>query len=795
VNDLLAQFLIECRELVDTTTADLLALERSPADRTHIDGAFRGFHTLKGAAGIVDFPAMGRALHVAEDVLAAVRNGDRAISADLVGDLLTGLDQVGRWLEEIEAAGDIPPEPDAAADSLIARFTRDAAAPAAVARTVSPEAPEPKRGEPKGREPEGREWIAELLAQYPDQAGAARAALRYIPDADCFYRGVDPLALMAEVPGLLAMRLTPREPWPALEEFNPFECNLVIEALVAATPEDVVAAFRPVLAQAEILAQTEIRPVEARAGMVSSPEARAVLEEQLLLVANRAAEGFAGRLASAGLVVANVLRRLGWADTSDAVATAIARGQREGNGEAFIAAVRSLLEPPPAPPKPPVPDTTTPETAPSATAPLATSPSATSPQETGIAGPVPRTQTARALRVDVERIDALVNLAGELLVAKNAVGHTARLAARLARDRADPDVLARALKDQHALLDRLVSQLQRSVLAIRVLPLRHVFQQFPRLIREMARDLGKSVTIDIEGETTEADKAIVEVLFEPLLHVVRNALDHGVEPEAERRAAGKPASATLRLLAAREGDQVIVTVNDDGRGIDPDRIRRIAASRGIATEATLREMTDQDVVGLIFTPGFSTADTVTGLSGRGVGMDAVRSAIARLGGQVGVTSQPGAGTSVRFTLPFSVMMLRVMTVEAGGQVFGIPIEAVVETAVIRRDRIFHLGAAEAIVVRDRTLPLVRLAETLGLNSGGLNTGVMPTDARIVVATADGQAGGLEVGALEVEAFGERMDVMLKPMEGLLSGVEGFAGTSLLGDGRVLIILNPRELFQ
>jgi two-component system chemotaxis sensor kinase CheA len=473
----------------------------------------------------------------------------------------------------------------------------------------------------------------------------------------------------------------------------------------------------------------------------------------VLMVANDEAEGFAGRLASAGTVVVNVLRAAGRDAERLALEQALARSQAAGNAGAFAAAVRALLDQsiPPALPEP--------------------------------AEQAPRQTAVRALRVDVGRIDALVYLTGELTVAKNAIGHTARMA----RDGTDPEILARTLKDQHAMLDRLVGELQRSVLSVRVLPLAHVFQRFPRLVREMAHDLGKSVQLVTEGETTEADKAVVEALFEPLLHVLRNALDHGIESEDARRAAGKPPAALIRLSAVRDGGRVIVEVTDDGGGIDLAKVRQVAARRGIASPEVLAEMTDAATMDLIFAPGFSTAAMVTVVSGRGVGLDAVRSAIARMGGTVAVTSQAGQGSSVRFTLPFSIMMVRVMTVDVGGQLFGLPIDAVIETIQIPSDRITPLGAAEVVVVRDRTVPLIRLADTLDVPAGSDGR---TTETNIVVVTAAGQT-----GALEVDGFGERIDVMLKPMEGLLAGMGGLAGTTVLGDGRVLIVLDIQELLR
>jgi two-component system, chemotaxis family, sensor kinase CheA len=775
MNDLLEQFLVECRDLIDAATADLLALEATPGDKACLDGVFRGFHTLKGAAGIVDFAAMGRLLHAAEEVLTSVRAGSRAVSAELISACLACLDQVARWLDEVAATGEIPAAPTDAAGDLVARFTGwehpltapTGAMPAAPAATAS-------------RVPG---WFGPFMARHRSGRHRARTALRYSPAADCFLRGEDPLAAIARLPDLLALELTPRQEWPPLDDLDPFRCDLVITALTASTTDEVNATLRAGMREPEAAGELEVWPIISGPGTsaIVQPEALAVLEEQAKLAANDAAEGFAGRLASAGMVAANVLRSSGWPDAARTVSDAARIAQAEASGATFIAALRSVLDQ--SGPDQSGPDRSGLDQPERTREPEPDTAASEHPRESA-----PRATTTRALRVDVERIDRLVSLMGELSVAKNAVGHTARLAARVAREAADPTSLARVLKDQHALLDRLVGELQRAVLGIRMLPMRHVFQNFPRLVREMALELGKTVRLDIEGETTEADKATVEALFEPLLHVLRNALDHGIESADERRAAGKPAHASVRLRAARNGDRVIVEVADDGRGIDPAMLRLAAARRGVASTTALEEMSDQAVVDLIFSPGFSTSAAVTSLSGRGVGMDAVRAAVTRLGGSVGVTSQPGLGTSVVFTLPFTILMLRVMTVEAGGQMFAVPIDAVIETTRVPRDRIARLGAAEAIVLRDRTVPLVRLADLLDLPRAATDG-----DASILVASAGGQAGGEQLCALEVEAFGERMDVMLRPMDGLLAGVPGFAGTTLVGDGGVLVVLDLQEL--
>jgi two-component system chemotaxis sensor kinase CheA len=252
----------------------------------------------------------------------------------------------------------------------------------------------------------------------------------------------------------------------------------------------------------------------------------------------------------------------------------------------------------------------------------------------------------------------------------------------------------------------------------------------------MSESYSKPVRLVTEGDETEADKAIVEMLFEPLLHCVRNALDHGVEPAEQRAAAGKPSLATLSLRAWRDGEHVVVEVEDDGGGIDVATIRKVVAERRLVSFDVLSAMSDTEVIDLIFLPGFSTARDVTDVSGRGVGMDVVRTAIERLRGRVLVETRLGKGSTVRFILPFSVMMTRVVTVEAGGQMFGIPLDAVVETVCIRREQIHPVGGAHTFLLRNQTIPLIELGRILGrVGEHAL------ADATVVAAVSGGQLGG------------------------------------------------------
>jgi two-component system chemotaxis sensor kinase CheA len=735
MNEFIEQFLLEARELAEQATQDLLALESNPDDRNRLDGAFRAFHTLKGGAGIVDFDALARAMHAAEDALGDVRARRAPIDAKLIGNCLFCIDHVVRWLDAMEASGEIPPDADATAETMVIRFGKNA--------NAVPEKPSISALQTQ------MAWTQALFDQYPALRGTVRTAVRYTPDAGSFFRGEDSLEIIANVPGLAALALSPNGTWPVPELFDPFACQTILSVLSTETIEVVTSALANVADQVEIAAVT---PGDG-ADMAFPQAARAVLEAQIVLLGVSDQDGLVGRIASAGRVAVNVLQRIGRVDATARMEKALAQSQERREPQILAAALRDML---------------------AGTADGKAKPSQAS-------APSREEAIARSLRVDVARIDALVKLTGELTIVKNAIGH----AAALAQDGADVKTVAKVLKEQRTLLDGLVAELQRSVLSIRMLPLRHVFQRFPRLVRELAENLGKPTKLIIKGEETEADKAIVEILFEPLLHIIRNAMDHGIEIASERTAGGKPSLATVLLHAGREGEHVIVEVRDDGQGMDPSRIRQVAVERGVIATQAATSLTDAEALDLIFAPGFSTAAAITDVSGRGVGMDAVRAAVERVGGRVQVHTQFGQGTAVRLMLPFTVMMTRVLIVEAGGQAFGIPLDSVVETIRIPRDVIAAVGAAHAFVLRDRTIPVISLAHSLGRE-----TGAASAEATILVVSVAGHWAGIEV-----DRVGDQQDVMLKPMEGLLAGMRGVSGTTLLGNGRVLIVLDIGELLE
>lgn len=719
MNEFLQQFVIESRELVDAASDGLLALEQSPRDTARLEEVFRAFHTLKGSAAIVDFPAMERVMHAAEETLTAARAGRLPMASAWIGLCLSHLDQVTAWLDAIERSGELPREAGGPADRLVsAPAERGAAA-----------------------------WVAEIGTRHRGAAAQALTAIRFVPGPDSLYQGEDPLARMISLPCLLALELTVDEPWGALETLDPFRCNLILTALSAAPAADLRAHLQGHTGNCAIVPL--VTPIEDSGDSLPSPVVR-VIAAQRALLGEGSTTGFAGRVGSAGAVAANALRFCGRSELAERISRATEESLLARSAQPLQEALAQLL------------------TAEGSTERAAPADSERAPEF-----------ATRTFRIDAAQVDALVRLAGELTVVNNAIGHVVKLA------RAGDPSLPELLKDRQGALEHLVAELRRSVLRMRVRPLRAVLQRFPRLVREMSASLGKSVQLIIEGDETEADKAIVEMLFEPLLHLVRNAIDHGVESASERTAAGKAPTARLLIKARRSADQVIIEVSDDGAGIDLSRVRDIAMSRGLITEEQRLTLTDAEALDLIFASGFSTAARVTEISGRGVGMDAVRRAAERVGGHVSIRSVAGRETAVTLSLPFSAMMTHVMIVEAGGQLFGLPLDAIIETARVPQAAIGRVGAAPVVVLRNRAVPVIDLATVLGVEAAADED-----EATLVVAVANG-----ECGAFRVDRILERLDLILKPLEGLLAGTPGIIGTTLLGDGRVLLVLDIAQMLQ
>ena len=652
MNELIAEFAIEARELVQQASQDLLSLEANPLNRESLESAFRAIHTLKGSVGLFDFGPMQEILHRAEDILSQARAGKVAVDTLFIDPLLAVVEWIDDSTVGILQTGMLSEAQAKQAPRLLALLNseltwRDAEETAGAQATIP-------------------DWARALWPHAPSFGESALIAIRYEPHPECFFNGDDPLGTIAGLSGLRHLAISLKEPQASLKDYDPFRCTMVIEALASGPLAEAEAIFRL------IPDQVKLYPLSRADEKLPSAQIDATTNKSVL-------------------------------------------------------------------------------------------------------------RQATTMRVDSARIDKLVEIAGELITAKNGL---VPLAAEARND--GNRSLAKRILENHNEIERLVASLYGAVTQARMIPLEQTFRRFPRLVRETSNRLGKAVDLIIEGETVEADREIVENLFEPLLHLIRNALDHGIELEADRRQSFKAARGRILLRAAQRGDRIEIDVVDDGRGIDPQQIRQTAISRGLVSESQASLLDDTDVLQVLFSPGFSTASTVSDLSGRGVGLDAVQSAVKRLGGTLNLQSSAGAGSSFTMKLPVSFSMTQLMVVDVGQERYGIPISDIIETHKLPTAAIQSVKAGQAFVVRDRTVPLLHLGTLLEMPSFEPQADYL----KVLIV----RAGDEDIG-VTVDGIAERAETLTRPLAGMLQGVPGISGTALLGDGRVLLVLNIEELVR
>lgn len=764
--ELLDQFVIESRECLQAIGARLLDVEREPNNLALLNDLFRSVHTLKGNCGLFDFKALERVVHAGEDLLDRVRNQTLNYSPDLADALLQAMDYSASLIDQIASHGCIAEgeesESKKYAQALRLFFNEsdavlvlDKTAPAAsaVATTETPD------------------WLTRIdrsaLAECP---GAL--ALNYVPEPGCFYKGEDPWRLARTTPGLKALQVKAHQPWPSAPElasWDCYQCNMDFVVVTSAPRSEVEQHFRCVPEQVAYFEQVRAPVATSRAlpGMASLRQRAAQLwANQCALLARSAI--VLGGVISARISLRHILHTV---DESPTQAALTAMNALPDGRTALLdwAQQQSPLD----------------QDAP-------TTDAADEAREPGrdaarLSGQTLRTDDAasqpqKVLKVSQEKIDRLMELVGEMVVAKNSLPYLAQRAETVFEQRE----LAREIKAQYAVINRIAEDMQHAVMQVRMLPVGAVFQRFGRLVRDISRKLGKEVNLVIEGEDTEADKNVIEPLSDPLIHILRNSLDHGIETPEVRREAGKPAIGTIRIRASQASDRVVIEISDDGAGVNPARVRVKAIEKGLIPADKADQLSDEEAVQLIFLPGFSTADSISDLSGRGVGMDVVRTAIERINGGVELSSVQGKGTTLRLSLPLSIAVTNVMVIESAGRRLGIPMDMIVETVRVHAEDIHTFKKMRTTVLRGRIVPLRALNDLLALDADPLHN----AEGELAVLVI--RLGNQNVGLL-VDQFHGACDIILKPLEGVLAGLTGFAGTALMGDGGVLMVLNPKEL--
>ncbi|HEV2511181.1 chemotaxis protein CheA [Bosea sp. (in: a-proteobacteria)] len=732
-------FFQECEELLGALEQKLQALDEGSTDSEDVNAAFRAIHSIKGGAGAFGCTELVGFAHVFEAALDHLRSGRVALEdapftlflrcsdavADLVAaarndevapvrpDLLAALEQVG----QAKAAAPAAPAADApvgiaALGNLLAMVDAKMGAPAPAAPAAANDG-----------------WDDdEPVAAAPARRPGNDVRIKITPEADLFRRVIEPRVAIGILPAEEIVSVAcDLSHVPALETLDVTDCHMRFTVMMRTelSADEIVAKFDFTLANEEF--EVEVLPdTEAAAEPMAEAAPAAAPEVPQNVAADLSA----------------ILARL---------------------GPAADAAPQPDIQPAAAP----------------AAAPVAAAPAAAPAAARAAARPVSNEAAARqrqavSVRVDLDRIDRLMNLVGEIVITQSMLVECVRSLPY--------DVYAKTAEGILT-LSRQTRELQDHVMAVRAQPVKAVFQRMPRLVRELAQTLGKEVKLVLEGENTEVDKTIIEELADPLTHMIRNSMDHGVETPEERIAAGKNPEGTIRLIAEHRAGRIVISVTDDGRGIGRDRLLAKAKSRGLvgADEKLAPEEIDQ----LIFAAGLSTADAVSDISGRGVGMDVVRRNVESLGGRISVDSEPGRGCKFTLALPLTLAVLEGMVIRCGDDRYVIPIASVIETQHLANTPIEHLTFGQEVLRwRGEITPLHRLGAVMG--SAGTR------DENIIII-AETERGG-NVGIAVDEIVGQQQ-VVVKSLESNYGAVAGASAATILGDGLVALILDVDSMLR
>ena len=391
-------------------------------------------------------------------------------------------------------------------------------------------------------------------------------------------------------------------------------------------------------------------------------------------------------------------------------------------------------------------------------------------------------RSTETIRVEVERLDSLMNLVGELVLNRNRLVQIIDDVSHVLQEH---DELYRTLLDTSSQLDFITTELQTGVMHTRMVQVGRIFNKFPRVVRDLAKDANKKINLVIQGAETELDKSLTEEIGDPLVHLIRNSVDHGVEPPDVRVSNGKDPQGTIRLSAQHEGNNIVIEIEDDGKGIDPEKLKKKALEKGLITEKEAAEMADKEAFNLIFKAGFSTAEKVTKISGRGVGMDVVKTNIAKMNGTIGINSELGVGTVITLKLPLTLAINQSLLVRQGEETFAIPLHSVIEVVSLDEQKIDTINGREVIRIRERILPLVRIGEVLDIP----NSKESENAYAVVVGLAHHR-----IGLVTDDLVGQK-EIVIKPLGNYLKKVEGIAGSTILGDGHVIMILDVAQLIR
>jgi two-component system chemotaxis sensor kinase CheA len=749
--EILQDFLVEAGEILELLSEQLVELESRPDDADLLNAIFRGFHTVKGGAGFLQLNELVECCHIAENVFDILRKGERRVDSELMDVVLEALDTVNSMFGQVRERSSVTP----ATPELLAALARLAEPASAEEIAAAPVVEEAVAEAPSEdiTDHEFEQLLDSLNAVKAQAAGGSSAPVVSAPVAPA------PAAPVAAAPAGSAAsdEITDAEFESLLDQLHG-KGQFAVDAVqppAAATPPSVAPASD------EITDDEFESLLDQLHGKGSfSPDAVGVVPPAAAAAAP-AAPAAPSKAASPDEITDNEFEDL--------------LDQLHGKGK-FEPAVAAAA--PAAAVKKPEPVKAEPaKAAPAAAAPAKAAPAA-APAPARAAAPAasekPPSEAETTVRVDTARLDEIMNMVGELVLVRNRL-------VRLGANSAD-EAMSKAVSN----LDVVTADLQTAVMKTRMQPIKKVFGRFPRLVRDLARQLKKEISLELVGEETDLDKNLVEALADPLVHLVRNAVDHGIESPEEREASGKPRNGRVILAAEQEGDHILLSISDDGKGMDPAVLRAIAVKRGVMDKDAADRLSDTDCYNLIFAPGFSTKTEISDVSGRGVGMDVVKTKIAQLNGSISIDSTKGLGSKIIIKVPLTLAIMPTLMVMLGNQAFAFPL--------VNVNEIFHLNLSttnvvdgqEVVIVRDKALPLFYLKRWLVSSA----VHEEQREGHVVILSVGTQRIGFVVDQL----VGQE-EVVIKPLGKMLQGTPGMSGATITGDGRIALILDVPSMLK
>lgn len=738
--EILQDFLVEAGEILEQLSEQLVELESRPDDADLLNAIFRGFHTVKGGAGFLQLNELVECCHIAENVFDILRKGERRVDSELMDVVLEALDAVNSMFSEVRERSPITP----ATPELLAALARlaepqsaDEAAPVAEAVVEEPVAEE--SGDITDNEFEQlldslntvKAQAEAPAAQVAPAAQAAGAGSDEITDAE-FESLLDQLHGKGQfAPDAVVPPTAPAAPKAAGDssDITDDEFEALLDQLHGKGTFAVDA-----LDSAIASAPTPAKPAAAAAAVGSD------------LISDHEFESLLDELHGKGK-----FSEVGTASAAPA-ATAAAPAAKAAAPKPAAKAPEPKAEP----------------AKPAAAAAAPARAPAAAPAEK------PASEAETTVRVDTARLDEIMNMVGELVLVRNRL-------VRLGLNSQD-EAMSKAVSN----LDVVTADLQTAVMKTRMQPIKKVFGRFPRLVRDLARQLKKEINLELVGEETDLDKNLVEALADPLVHLVRNAVDHGIESPEEREASGKVRSGKVILAAEQEGDHILLSISDDGKGMDPNVLRSIAVKRGVMDKDAADRLSDTECYNLIFAPGFSTKTEISDVSGRGVGMDVVKTKISQLNGSINIYSTKGQGSKIVIKVPLTLAIMPTLMVMLGNQAFAFPLVNVNEIFHLDLSRTNVVDGQEVVIVRDKALPLFYLKRWLVSSAAHVEQG----EGHVVILSVGTQRIGFVVDQL----VGQE-EVVIKPLGKMLQGTPGMSGATITGDGRIALILDVPSMLK